>query len=46
MEDPDRRAPYDPMPNGPAEVGVGPWEGPWPTGPAAAAYDEELLAAR
>ncbi len=24
------RAPYDPMPHGPAEVGVGPWEGPWP----------------
>jgi len=21
------RAPYDPMPHGPAEVGVGPWEG-------------------
>ena len=24
----DERAPYDPMPHGPAEVGVGPWEGP------------------
>ena len=38
------RAPYDPLPTtgarGP-EVGVGPWEGPWPTGPE---YDEELLA--
>ena len=41
MEDPDRRAPYDPMPNGPAEVGLGPWEGPLPTG---AEYDAELLA--
>ena len=37
----DERAPYDPMPHGPAEVGVGPWEGPWPTG---AEYDERLLA--
>ncbi|MCW2783915.1 MAG: hypothetical protein JWP74_432 [Marmoricola sp.] len=37
----DERAPYDPMPNGPAEVGVGPWEGPWPTG---SEYDEALLA--
>ena len=26
------RAPYDPMPHGPEEVGVGPWEGPLPTG--------------
>jgi tRNA G18 (ribose-2'-O)-methylase SpoU len=34
------RAPYDPMPHGPAEVGVGPWPGPWPTGPE---YDEQLL---
>jgi tRNA G18 (ribose-2'-O)-methylase SpoU len=33
-------APYDPMPHGPEEVGVGPWEGPWPSGPQ---YDEELL---
>ena len=41
MEDPDRRAPYDPMPQGPPEVGVGPWEGPLPTG---AEYDAELLA--
>ena len=38
----DERAPYDPMPHGPAEVGVGPWEGPWPEG---AVYDEGLLAA-
>ena len=37
----DRRAPYDPMPHGPAEVGVGPWEGPWPVGEQ---YDERLLA--
>ena len=36
-----RRAPYDPMPHGPVEVGVGPWEGPWPTGPQ---WDPELLA--
>jgi len=36
-----RRAPYDPMPHGPAEVGVGPWEGPWPAGEQ---YDERLLA--
>lgn len=35
------RAPYDPMPHGPAEVGVGPWEGPWPEGEH---YDPELLA--
>ena len=31
---------YDPMPYGPAEVGVGPWEGEWPTGDE---YDEQLL---
>ncbi|WP_239456359.1 TrmH family RNA methyltransferase [Nocardioides solisilvae] len=35
------RAPYDPMPHGPAEVGVGPWAGEWPTD---ARYDPELLA--
>jgi tRNA G18 (ribose-2'-O)-methylase SpoU len=35
------RAPYDPMPHGPAEVGVGPWEGPWPEGER---YDARLLA--
>ena len=28
----DQRAPYDPMPNGPPEVGLGPWEGTWPEG--------------
>ena len=37
----ERRAPYDPMPYGPDEVGVGPWEGTWPQGPQ---YDERLLA--
>ena len=37
----DERAPYDPMPHGPAEVGVGPWAGPWPTGHE---YDAALLA--
>ena len=40
----DQRAPYDPMPHGPAEVGVGPWEGPWPTGPGSERYDVALLA--
>ncbi len=40
-DDHDRRAPYDPMPHGPVEVGVGPWEGPWPEGPQ---YDAQLLA--
>ncbi len=40
-ERPQRRAPYDPMPHGPAEVGVGPWEGEWPSGEQ---YDERLLA--
>lgn len=35
------RAPYDPMPHGPAEVGVGPWPGPWPEGEQ---YDAALLA--
>ena len=39
--DDELRAPYDPMPHGPAEVGVGPWEGPWPTDPR---YDVTLLA--
>lgn len=34
------RAPYDPVPHGPVEVGVGPWEGPWPEGPQ---WDPELL---
>jgi tRNA G18 (ribose-2'-O)-methylase SpoU len=37
----DERAPYDPMPYGPSEVGVGPWVGTWPTGDE---YDERLLA--
>lgn len=37
----ESRAPYDPMPHGPAEVGVGPWEGEWPSGEQ---YDAELLA--
>ncbi|WP_370249175.1 TrmH family RNA methyltransferase [Nocardioides sp.] len=32
------------MPHGPEEVGVGPWEGPWPTGPGSEVYDAELLA--
>ena len=35
------RAPYDPMPHGPPEVGVGPWAGPWPDGEE---YDARLLA--
>ncbi len=37
----EERAPYDPMPHGPPEVGVGPWEGPWPDGEQ---YDVRLLA--
>lgn len=37
----ENRAPYDPMPHGPAEVGVGPWVGDLPTGDQ---YDPELLA--
>jgi tRNA G18 (ribose-2'-O)-methylase SpoU len=37
----EERAPYDPMPHGPAEVGVGPWPGEWPSGEQ---YDRELLA--
>lgn len=43
--DREPRAPYDPMPHGPPEVGVGPWEGEWPTGPGSEVYDEALLAA-
>ncbi len=39
--DEQARAPYDPMPHGPAEVGVGPWPGEWPAGEQ---YDERLLA--
>ncbi len=38
----ERRAPYDPMPHGPAEVGVGPWPGAWPEGEH---WDPELLRA-
>ncbi len=37
----EQRAPYDPMPHGAPEVGVGPWPGEWPTGRQ---YDERLLA--
>ncbi len=39
----ERRAPYDPMPHGPEEVGVGPWPGgedAWPDDPR---LDPELL---
>jgi len=40
-------APYDPLPfkggASTAGVGVGPWEGLWPTGPGSEVYDEELL---
>lgn len=38
----DERAPYDPMPYGQPEVGVGPWPGPRPDDPR---LDPELLAA-
>ena len=41
MDDLQERAPYDPMPHGPEEVGVGPWVGPWPEGEQ---YDARLLA--
>jgi tRNA G18 (ribose-2'-O)-methylase SpoU len=41
VQDEEPRAPYDPMPHGPDEVGVGPWPGDWPTGEE---YDEHLLA--
>jgi tRNA G18 (ribose-2'-O)-methylase SpoU len=40
-QDEERRAPYDPMPHGPVEVGVGPWQGEWPEGQQ---YDARLLA--
>jgi tRNA G18 (ribose-2'-O)-methylase SpoU len=40
-EQDERRAPYDPMPHGPEEVGVGPWQGPPPED---GRYDEHLLA--
>ncbi len=36
----DERAPYDPMPHGPPEVGVGPWVGALPQGEQ---YDAALL---
>ncbi|HXH77397.1 TrmH family RNA methyltransferase [Nocardioides sp.] len=36
----EQRAPYDPMPHGPAEVGLGPWVGEWPEGDE---YDPALL---
>jgi tRNA G18 (ribose-2'-O)-methylase SpoU len=39
----EERAPYDPMPHGPAEVGVGPWTGAWPSGPGSEVYDADLL---
>src|SRR6476646_9497078 len=38
--DEDERAPYDPVPHGPPEVGLGPWEGPWPDGER---WDPDLL---
>jgi tRNA G18 (ribose-2'-O)-methylase SpoU len=42
VDDPDeQRAPYDPMPHGPDEVGVGPWVGERPSDDR---YDERLLA--
>ncbi|WP_109509549.1 TrmH family RNA methyltransferase [Nocardioides speluncae] len=31
------------MPHGPVEVGVGPWEGPLPSGPGSEVYDAQLL---
>jgi tRNA G18 (ribose-2'-O)-methylase SpoU len=34
------RAPYDPMPHGQGEVGLGPWQGEWPDDPR---YDRDLL---
>ena len=40
MKAEEPRAPYDPMPHGPEEIGVGPWEGPLPTGEQ---YDAQLL---
>ncbi len=36
----DPRAPYDPMPHGQPQVGVGPWQGEWPQDPR---LDPELL---
>ncbi len=43
MSEDDRRAPYDPMPYGPDEVGVGPWPGGEAAWPADPRYDPELL---
>jgi tRNA G18 (ribose-2'-O)-methylase SpoU len=43
-DDPQRRAPYDPMPHGPAEVGVGPWPGGPDAWPADPRLDPQLLA--
>ncbi len=40
----EQRAPYDPMPHGPVEIGVGPWPGERPAGPGSEVYDAELLA--
>ncbi|WP_045548725.1 TrmH family RNA methyltransferase [Nocardioides luteus] len=37
----DSRAPYDPMPHGQPEVGLGPWQGEWPEGDH---WDPDLLA--
>jgi tRNA G18 (ribose-2'-O)-methylase SpoU len=37
------RAPYDPMPHGPEEVGLGPWPGGPDAWPAGEEYDVELL---
>jgi len=41
----ERRAPYDPMPHGPPEVGVGPWPGGPDAWPAGDHWDPDLLAA-
>ncbi len=43
MPEDEQRAPYDPMPHGPTEVGVGPWRGARPSGPGSEVYDERLL---
>ncbi len=40
----DERAPYDPMPHGPDEVGVGPWPSAPSQWPSGSEYDPELLA--
>ncbi len=39
----EQLAPYDPMPHGPAEVGVGPWPGGPDAWPVGAQYDPVLL---